>query len=209
MIKSYVIDGLLDDNLADHLEGFFLGDSVNWNYNPFTTSIGRLYSGNLDYPNIIETHQFTHRLIKDDQDISTNPSITDLARSLLNAVQTKTDLRFQSIHRLKANMLMQGDYNDDQHHPPHYDTVSPNYWSMVYYVNRSDGSTRLFDKIAEKDFESADDVNELYFGMECAESIEPRKNRAVIFPSNLLHSSACPVQFKRRVVLNFVLKSQG
>lgn len=207
-MKFYTIDGLLEDDLADHLEGFFLGDSVNWNYNPFTTSIGRLY-GNLDYPNIIETHQFTHRLITDDQDIGTDPGIAKLARSLIDAVQAKTDLRIHSIHRLKANMLMQGDYKDYQYHPPHYDTVSPNHWSMVYYINRSDGPTRLFDKIAEKDFESADDVNELYFGMECAESIEPRKNRAVIFPSNLLHSSACPIQFKRRVVLNFVLKSQG
>jgi hypothetical protein len=207
-MKFHVIDGLLENNLADHLEGFFLGDSVNWNYNPFTTRVGRLY-GNLDYPNIIETHQFTHSLVKDDQNVSANPEITGLTKSIITAFQNQTDFQFQSIHRLKANMLMQGDYNIEQHHPPHYDTVSPNHWSMIYYVNRSDGPTRLFDKSTEKDFESAEDTNDFYFKMECIEKIEPRKNRAVIFPSNLLHASACPIQFKRRVVLNFVLKSKG
>lgn len=209
MTDIHVIDGLLDENLADQLEGFFLGDSVNWNYNPFTTRIGRLFSGSLYFPHIIETHQFTHQIVKDDMAMSSNPEIVPLSKILVSNIQEHVGMKFHSIHRLKANLLMQGDYRSEQLHPPHYDTIAQNHWSMVYYVNRSDGATHIFDKSADKDFESAQDVNEIYREMKCIQTVEPKKNRAVIFPSNRIHASSCPIQFKRRVVLNFVLKSQG
>jgi hypothetical protein len=61
------------------------------------------------------------------------------------------------------------------------------YLSMVYYVNNSDGDTRIFD----------DNMTMLH-------SNTPAQGNAIIFPSNRFHCSSNPIQSNVRCIINFV-----
>ena len=70
------------------------------------------------------------------------------------------------------------------HNVPHIDHQYKHY-TMLYYVNDSDGPTRFFsnEKIIKE--------------------VEPKKGRVVIFPGHIKHSSASPIRTSRRMILNF------
>ena len=39
--------------------------------------------------------------------------------------------------------------------------------------------------------------------------VEPKKGRAIIFPSNIMHTGTCPINHENRLVINFVFKMPG
>jgi hypothetical protein len=82
--------------------------------------------------------------------------------------------------RMKVNLLFPGDGNPNNRHTdfdfPHK--------TIVYYVNDSDGDTVF------------------YSGNDIVYRCKPEKNKAVIFDGLIEHSSTCPVECNRRIVMN-------
>lgn len=66
----------------------------------------------------------------------------------------------------------------------HTDTSESGYKSAIYYAVSSDGPTVFKDGTA----------------------IEPKANRLVTFPSEVLHSGTAPTAHKRRILLNVIYK---
>ena len=63
--------------------------------------------------------------------------------------------------------------------------------TLLYYVNDSDGDTLFFDN----------DLN-------ITKRVTPKKNRAILFDSNMLHAGANPIKNETRIVINIIFKME-
>ena len=76
--------------------------------------------------------------------------------------------------------------NLDSHGPIHVDSSKENYYSLIYYVNDSDGYTYFYE------------------GDQIIYRRSPKINKAILFPSNTKHAGNTPFKTDKRIVLNFV-----
>ena len=98
--------------------------------------------------------------------------------------------------RLKINLqTTQPNKNPQSHNTPHIDMFPPrdNSYTLIYYVNNSDGDTIIF--------------NEKYEGhptknFTISRKISPRKGRAILFPTNQFHCGTPPSENRGRIVAN-------
>jgi hypothetical protein len=102
-------------------------------------------------------------------------------------------------YRIKSNLQFQTPNKDpDFFDIPHIDLMeaaSPqnNYWTILYYVNDSDGDTLIF--------------NEKFIGtpiknFSLNQRVSPKKGRILMFPSNTMHSGNFPINSSYRLVIN-------
>ena len=82
-------------------------------------------------------------------------------------------------------------YKKTNYQPIHLDKPSKGYMSLLYYVNDSDGDTIFFDK-----------------NIRMIKRVNPKKNRAILFDSNILHAGSNPIKSKKRIVINTIFKME-
>jgi hypothetical protein len=143
---------------------------------------------------IVDTPQLHHIFL--DSDGTTSPHFT-LIQPMVWFLERYMKFEIKSLFRIKANLLLAGNSTLDNYNIPHIDHPRDDHISMVYYVNNSDGDTRIFDKTIT-DGEP--------IGLNCIGQFEPSKGRSLVFKSNRFHCSAPPVKHKNRMVLNFVMQ---
>ena len=90
----------------------------------------------------------------------------------------------KKLFRIRAGMFIRN--QTDKPHESHVDRDEFHY-TMLYYVNDSDGPTNIFD----------------YKGEKLIQEIEPKKGRAVIFTGDTYHSSSSPRNHPNRIVVNY------
>ena len=97
-----------------------------------------------------------------------------------------------SFDRIKSNLCFNvSGYKKTNYQPIHLDKPSKGYMSLLYYVNDSDGDTIFFDK-----------------NIKMTKRVNPKKNRAILFDSNILHSGSNPIKSKKRIVINTIFKME-
>ncbi len=191
-----VIDKFLPDAIENMLEQQFQYHT-QWNYVSET-------SGNEDdevdkeNKQIKECPQLVHLSHWGGKD---DPNTFGLTRMVLYFIEYLTGIMIKDVHKIKTNMNIKDESFEGKYHPPHADHRSPEYTSVVYYISNSDGPTRFFDKTTlDKD---------PHKGLKEIGSVEPKKGRAIIFPSNIMHTGTCPINHENRLVINFVFKMPG
>jgi len=97
-------------------------------------------------------------------------------------LESALSIKPNKVERVKANFLLP--YPLENHHPLHQDAESNNAYSLLYYVNDTDGDT-------------------VFHYNNTVKTVSPKKGRAVFFKSNILHASSSPSRTPR-IVLNFV-----
>ena len=96
------------------------------------------------------------------------------------------------VDRIKSNLNVNlTDYKEENYQPPHMDLSLETFQSLVYYVNDSDGDTYFFDE----------DLN-------IVDTVSPKKNRAIVFPSNMIHAGSNPIKSGIRMVINFIFSEE-
>ena len=191
-----VIDKFLPDAIENMLEQQFQYHT-KWNYVSET-------SGNEDdqvdkeNKQIKECPQLVHLSHWGGKD---DPNTFGLTRMVLYFVEHLTGIMIKDVHKIKTNMNIKDESFEGKYHPPHADHRSPEYTSVVYYISNSDGPTRFFNKSTlDKDPHS---------NLEVIGEVHPKKGRAIIFPSNIMHTGTCPINHENRLVINFVFKMPG
>lgn len=117
-----------------------------------------------------------------------DPYACQLSRSILQRLSI-TDPVFK---RIKFNKILPGkNLSKTSYNVPHVDAHEG--WSIVYFVNDSDGDTVIF--------------NQKYTGqvqrhVTVRRRIAPSKGRAVIFKSDIFHCSSNPIASHQRIVMN-------
>jgi len=111
-------------------------------------------------------------------------------RPVLWFLEEKTGVKVDTIKRIRIRRTTnQIDYKPHNYCPPHTDLgeIEP-YWSLVYYVDNSDGDTILWeDKTAKKELLRS----------------KPLKGNGLLFQGKTYHSGNCPCYFNKRTVINF------
>ena len=119
-------------------------------------------------------------------DLNVKTEYADLLTPLLYEAVDKCEKgqEIKKLFRIRAGMFVQN--QTDKPHQAHVDSPDLHY-TMLYYVNDSDGPTNIFD----------------YKGENVIQEIEPKKGRAVIMTGDTYHSSSCPRNHINRIVVNY------
>lgn len=186
---------LLPESYVKDIEYEFTNDYVPWYYNPSTIDCEYDQDDNL----IIPSHQYTHNIYSLD---GRQPSyLYQFVKPILYFLEDRLSFKIEKIIRVKANALTPlTNFKEENFNPPHYDNdnrIQDNVFSCVYYINNSDGDTRIFNK---KYPEPPKD-------MLVSERFTPAAGHATIFNSDQWHASSNPIITDRRLVINFVFQA--
>jgi len=179
-----IFDNIIEQDIADQILDIFFGKKVFWWWDPSTLGF---IDFDLDHKKFYETPQFVHPVV--DENKFDSP-YSDLLLYVSNKIFNNKGIKVLYYKRVKVNLLLSREDATEKSHPPHVDDIGKNCFSIVYYVDDSDGPTIFYDN-----------------NQNIIKTVEPKKNRAVFFPSNLLHSSSCPKQYNRRLVVNYVVST--
>lgn len=118
-------------------------------------------------------------------------------RTLFSFLEDKKGYSFEMLGRVKANLTYPQPHKTLPN-PPHIDVPQDECYSMVLYVNDSDGDTVLYDKRIQDGDKNLKEIAR----------IEPLPGRAVIFNSNRFHSSSPPNNNPYRIIINSVFTAK-
>ena len=150
--------------------------------------------------NTINTAQFTHDLYNENDDGSYQ---YQYAKELIDECCKKFEI-VPYYFRLKFNLLTNNYLmTKDKYNTPHIDNKYVNSYSMIYYVNDSDGDTIIFNETCNDETMTRPDK------LTIKQRIEPKKNRAVLFRGNYFHTSCNPMNNETRIVLNVNLANKN
>ena len=150
--------------------------------------------------NTINTAQFTHDLYNENDDGSYQ---YQYAKELIDECCKKFEI-VPYYFRLKFNLLTNNYLmTKDKYNTPHIDNKYVNSYSMIYYVNDSDGDTIIFNETCNDETMNRPDK------LTIKQRIEPKKNRAVLFRGNYFHTSSNPMNNETRIVLNVNLANKN
>jgi hypothetical protein len=85
------------------------------------------------------------------------------------------------------------DFTDQNYNIPHVDFTFP-HWSMVYYVNDSDGDTWVFDQM----FTGVPEPTEFTV----KQRVSPKPNRLLLIDGLQYHTASNPINSDCRVIIN-------
>ena len=192
-----LIENILADNVKDRLKRILLSDGFDWLYN---SSTARIIPGNknaIEDSNTRDSIQFTHNLFTD---VRFESEYVEYVIKIMKALKEKEGIICTTMLRAKCNLIPQDiSYNIDQYHPPHIDSkdANDNTYTLVYYVNDSDGDTFVFNE------KYGDEFTDLTI----AHRQTPKEGSALLFKSTNYHASSSPINIKSRIVINIVFES--
>lgn len=126
----------------------------------------------------------------------------EIFKPILAALEEKADLKIQELLRMRLGFLMNTKYSlpsmPYKHNTPHRDYDQEHYVA-VYYVNRTDGETVIFNQT---------EPSEKYYPMH---KCMPEKGKLLLFNGWHYHASTCPKVFTKRIALtiNFTATKNG
>jgi hypothetical protein len=176
-----VIDQCVSPFLADEIEKIFLDQYTTWWYDPTTS--GNKFS-NTEFNKFCETFQFVHPIMDNGRHDSV---YTPVVLNLLDNIFVNYKFKILNYRRIKVNQLTKMLSKKNISHPPHVDDLADNMISLIYYINDADGPTYFYNN-----------------NYKCINQVLPKKNRCVLFSSNMLHASSSPILTDRRLVINAV-----
>jgi hypothetical protein len=179
------------ENLCDNKDfPYFWTPKIS--YNPNDTKFNN--------PLIKNPPGWTHNVF--DIDKGENSLAFPHIRPVLFFLEEKTGVKVDVIKRIRIRRTTnQIDYKPENFTPPHVDlgSIEP-YWSLVYYVDDSDGDTILFDKEYKEG--DPDNLFEETSHKELLRS-KPIKGNGLLFKGKTYHSGNCPCFSNKRTVINF------
>ncbi len=185
-----VIENFIPDSYSDVLLAEI--EKIEWKFTPSASNVGNNYDRN--NPNIQDSIQYVHGVTGYNDPPS---SLYSLVVPLVWFFEKETNIKIKNILRIKINCLTR-DGTESKYNPPHVDVTQPGFLSLIYYVNDSDGDTVIFDKSHKDGHNNLTPIGR----------ITPKKGTATLIPSDIFHSSSCPINTLRRMVVNIILQPE-
>ena len=209
MTKFVVIENFVTESFQDHLEQVFYDQKMLgplWSFSTLTSGtrrqVARWQEAISEY-RVEESPQLVCVQMGNDQVM--HQTWVDI-RPLTWFFEQVTNARITAINRVKVNLNPINQSWENKIHPPHSDVGSyveqkmPNknkMFSMIYYIKDGDGPTVIFDR-------TLDDFEHKKLPLSVIGEVIPKKGRAIILPSDLLHAGTNPVTTDCRIVANLV-----
>jgi len=193
--EPLIIDDFLPQRYADEIELQILDPNFLWNYQQ---NIEYNESNNIGFSHLIlnyKNHDATPYVEKD---------VLALFYPLTFFIEDKSGIPFNSMIRVRLGLFTKDEAQQSQPHNPHVDyrfahTVA------LYYITDSDGPTYLYNERREEEpFENFVDGPQLPYPDQFTlqTTVEPKKNRLLIFDGLQYHASSSPQYSKHRIALN-------
>lgn len=184
-----ILDDFLLDKEKDAVENFFTSSRCNWSFRSMTSGPdSTFFSSKTELESIqFVNHCYSYNGL---QNGVIDPESFNFVYSVVKACQEELNFQIKNINRIKTNCTIKNIDFKDRHHPAHVDILNEDHYTIIYYINDSDGPTRFFSNEGR-----------------ILDEVDPKKGRAVLFKSNQLHAGTCPVKNDIRLVSNIVFQS--
>jgi hypothetical protein len=199
-MEPLIIDDFLPEIYQDSILNLLSGPEFPWIFYPWSVTeypLDEHYHIDAPYKEHI---QFRHVFAQDGEIKS---EFFQYIAPLIGEYQKRTGDKQTFLQRVKSNLLLpQSGPTTQQPHTDGMRVIDGQYNSigrktLLYYVNDSDGDTIFYDKYF---------LGEPLGLIKEHQRVTPKKGRAVIFDSNLIHGGNCPTTSDYRIVINCVLK---
>ena len=202
-VETQVFENVISTKEQDTILEFMESNHKNWHFYSYVSAVFNPVS-NVQFPG------YTYNIEKSDAEKF--EKIFPILKKIESTVCEKINLKFLQNDRYKLNCQPPvGEYTTDElYRNIHYDRITEHV-VLIYYANDSDGDTLLFKNKKGYDLVSNRltmlEANEgKYENVELAQSITPKKGKAVVFDGKLLHCAGWSKVANRYVVnLNMVL----
>lgn len=195
--EVYVLDNIIPLEYQNYLlKVFSLGYIWGANgLNPKTSTNKFVQKDSKILKNIKDSFQFQHPIW---DEFPINKTYADVIPILYHIQESFKFSYKYDILSIKANLKTNNikDSDGTNFAAPHvdYEDFNPTLWTLLYYINDSDGDTIIF--------------NEKYNGSPLKtftvnKSISPQKGKCVMFRTNTFHSAGFPLENLGRMVINF------
>jgi hypothetical protein len=111
--------------------------------------------------------------------------------------------RQYNIHRAKVNLVEQKvSWDKTKVSAPHCDSVLPNAYTLLYYINDADGDTHFYKQHETEEPEPPKHPDSLRLEYQSKQS--PKANYGVLFKSSKYHAGQPPIETEYRAVVNII-----
>jgi hypothetical protein len=216
-----IIDDFFPPEQFKRIQSTILGSSIPWHY---TDNISVPHWLDVNDPNAIETSAIHSDLFESDR----NGFMSEQCKQLADVFEDMVDrlgFDIKDLLRIRASMKWpQSHIKPHNYNIPHIDIHEPHTVGL-FYVNDSDGPTRIFDQYQPSDrvypkAKSEEELNDpevrekfrqfyIREGFTVKQLIEPKANRMVLFDGYQYHTSGLPISSPRRVILNINFRGYG
>ena len=174
--KISFIDNVISEDHADYLQMIF-NDNYPWVTGPTAYADDNFWSN----------YSLLYNKDPDNTNTIVDPRHGYFLPILFNACKEK-NLKIYEPLRIRCGLIYTNQGGDN--HRPHVDLPGQPHHSLIYYVNDSDGPTKIFK------------------GGKIVQKINPKKGRCFIMDGDTWHSSSHPKEHSHRIVvnINFVVK---
>lgn len=191
-----VFDNIIDETIQDEIENLLFDNECPWYYHNRSVqeydelnNIKKFNLSNNILKNMIDSQMFVHSIVNGDK--INCVKLGPVVAKMLFQFAERANFSFKNIYRIKANLhLRDNSYTDEQYNSIHCDNDGP-HWSLIYYVNDTDGDTIFFNS------------NEII------DRVSPKKGRILLFDGGILHASQPPKKTINRCILNINIQKQN
>jgi hypothetical protein len=131
-----------------------------------------------------------------------NENLMELSRSIIFSLQSILPIDFK-VDRIRFGNFFKSDSFGI--HNPHVDFYFPHY-TLLYYVNDSDGDTFIFNE--KVNMYDSSKIKEYPEEFTLLKRVSPKMGRAVLFNGLHYHSSSTPTKTDERTAININLSPQ-
>ena len=176
-----IIDNFLTTSYFNAIKNYLESDSFDWYYLDGISTIDRKSKKDLG---------FYHWII--DLNGNERPGADFFAGFILQLQDIYPDCG--KVLRCRADMVFS---NDEPYiHSPHIDIPDVHHYSIIFYINESDGDTIIYNEKSKSNY----NINEN--DLTIKKIINPLPNRLIIFDGDYIHTGSSPTKFTRRIIIN-------
>jgi len=189
-----ILKDFVSKEYQDKLEDIVLGDAIAWHWNPKT-----VYVDDSNLNDCVVTPQTKEMWHLVHLTTSKNGTVHSPVHKMFLPLIRSAGIGNFEIDRIKANcMFKQPDYPVGFYNTPHVDNEKPEYQTLLYYINDSDGDTLIFDKRYQEGVKHTELTIKYRY--------TPKKGTAILFDSNLFHCGTPPIVTDRRALVNIIFR---
>jgi len=171
-----IIDDFLSPSYADEIESILDSPNQEWYFNKNISKTEESKTVN---------YGFSYWILRPDGNFTAS-KISFLLQPFL--CQVKDTIQKQTVCRCRLDMTVSS--GTEVLHDPHVDMPGINNTTVIYYANKTDGDTVVYNET-----QPSDEYTIQYL-------IPPKKNRLVIFDGNQYHTGHSPLTYQNRILIN-------
>jgi len=187
-----IVNDALPDEFFNQLKQFIFCNNFPWFYGKTTIELTK---------ESIYGNSFQHLAVSNGND---NSYAAQICKESLRIISNKLNIEIENITRVRVALLEPKPFGK-YINPPHIDTEEKHYVGLLY-LNDTDGETVLYNELYDKKTQ----INEkeylnTYLKNKVTEKIKinSEQNKFILFEGERYHSSTCPTNVDRRVVINY------